>query len=138
MSARGGVRPGAGRPKGSRGRRARMVEERVRSAVGDFCPVAFLCSVAADAERPIELRVDCAKGAAPYLAPRLKSIEVDTGIAFDMTELVRRLNQQREQIEKDGHAAVPVVDAVAGARMVGVKTGVPRCPGVAPEPDQPT
>jgi hypothetical protein len=131
--ARGGARPGAGRPRGSRGERGRLLEERVRAAVGDdWCPVVFLCQVAADRKRPIELRVDCAKASAPYLAPRLKSIELEGGLAIDTAVLVASLAKQRARIEARGLAAVPVADPERGARMVPVETGVPRVPNDLP------
>jgi hypothetical protein len=131
--ARGGARPGAGRPRGSRGERGRLLEERVRAAVGDdWCPVVFLCQVAADRKRPLELRVDCAKASAPYLAPRLKSIELEGGLAVDMAALVASLSRQRARIEDRGLAAVPVADPERGARMIPVETGVPRVPNDPP------
>jgi hypothetical protein len=128
--ARGGARPGAGRPRGSRGERGRLLEERVRAAVGDdWCPVTFLCQVAADRKRPIELRIDAAKASAPYLAPRLKAVEVTNLVDIDIRELTRKLAVAKDDIEKRGGIALITPDADQGATVLEIRTGVPRAPG---------
>jgi hypothetical protein len=126
---RGGARPGAGRPRGSRGERGRLLEERVRAAVGDFDPVVFLVEVAADRKRPIELRIDAAKASAPYLAPRLKAVEVTNLVDIDIRELTRKLAVAKDDIEKRGGIALITPDADQGATVLEIRTGVPRAPG---------
>ena len=70
----GGARPGAGRPKGSKGKRTIALEERLRELGGDpFAVLVDICSGGED-ER---IRVDAAKALLPYLYPRLASQDLN-------------------------------------------------------------
>jgi hypothetical protein len=81
--ARGGRRVGAGRKAGTtdRGMRKFKVNE-VMDAIGsgpDATPLAFLMSVIhlpAEADVKLSDRIQCAIAAAPYVHPRLSSIEM--------------------------------------------------------------
>jgi len=70
----GGKRPGAGRKKGVPNKRARELMERV-AANGAAMPVDFMLSLMRDPAMPVELRFEAAKAAAPFLHPKLNSIE---------------------------------------------------------------
>jgi methanogenic corrinoid protein MtbC1 len=68
--ARGGVRPGSGRPKGA----ATRMNEAAREAAlaSGISPLDFLLQTMRDAEREFDKRLDAAKAAAPYVHAKLK------------------------------------------------------------------
>jgi hypothetical protein len=74
----GGRRPGAGRPKGSKNRttvkKLKIVEKLVEEKK---TPLEFLIGVMLDKGKDIELRVDAAKAAAPYVHPKLAQTELN-------------------------------------------------------------
>ena len=70
---RGGKREGAGRRKGSRNKRTAELQARIRASGQD--PLAFLLAVMRNPKAPLELRIDVATRALPYLHPRLTAIE---------------------------------------------------------------
>lgn len=78
--ARGGARPGAGRKPGSRDKLAREQAERV--AAEGITPLDFLLTVMRDECEERAKRIDAAKAAAPYVHPRLNS--VDASITGDL------------------------------------------------------
>jgi len=62
---RGGARPGAGRPRGSKSQRTILKERALEDANGDAEEaLAFIISVMHDPKAPLRLRVDCAKDVA--------------------------------------------------------------------------
>ena len=71
--ARGGARPGAGRPKG---RRSDKTVERLEAiAAAGITPLDYLLGVMRDVAQEPAVRLDAAKSAAPYVHPKLASIE---------------------------------------------------------------
>jgi hypothetical protein len=73
--ARGGRRPGAGRPKGSRDRRSL---ELVKSVVGSgVTPLEYMISVMRNEQRPEADRFEAAKACAPYVHARLSTSVID-------------------------------------------------------------
>lgn len=77
--AQGGRRPGAGRKPGSRDKfSAEMLKEAAET--GEL-PLEYLLGVMRDESNPIELRVNAAKVAAPYVHPKLSAITVDMTMA---------------------------------------------------------
>lgn len=77
-SARGGARDGAGRPKGKPTlRRAAEAIAAVAEAHPGWSPVLHFAAVANDKDLPVEIRLDAAKAAAPYLHARPKTVELD-------------------------------------------------------------
>jgi hypothetical protein len=78
--AGGGSRPGAGRPKGRKNNATIKREEAMKAAAdrlgGQFEDgLAFLVAVYNDETMPLDVRVDCAKAAAPFQRPKLSSVE---------------------------------------------------------------
>ena len=66
---RGGFRPGAGRPKGSK--TARLPAPATTEAeAGGLSPLAYLLAVVADEGQPVEVRLRAAAVAAPYVHPK--------------------------------------------------------------------
>ena len=91
MSGHGGKRPGAGRPKGSKGARTKQVEELLESL--DCNPIEGLVRLARLAEEDaqaaptpservphINIAKDCYKELAQYVAPKRKSVEMDATV----------------------------------------------------------
>jgi hypothetical protein len=70
---RGGKRPGAGRPRGSKTKKTAQL---LAAAAAGETPVDFLLRVMRDEAVDASVRMDAAKAVAPYLHPRLASTEV--------------------------------------------------------------
>lgn len=70
---KGGKRPGAGRKKGIPNR-ASAAREAAITASG-LTPLEYMLSTMRDESKPLALRLDMAKAAAPYVHPRLASME---------------------------------------------------------------
>lgn len=70
---RGGARPGAGRPKGSKSQKTREIADRA-AALG-ITPLEFLLQRMRDEAAPMEDRVEAAKSCLPYIHPRLAAVE---------------------------------------------------------------
>lgn len=72
--ARGGARPGAGRP---RGRRSDKTLKRLEAIdTSGLSPLEYMLSVLKDEKQPMPIRLDAAKAAAPYMHPRLANVEL--------------------------------------------------------------
>lgn len=70
---RGGKRPGAGRPKGSRNKRSEAVRKMLERL--NCNPVEGLATIANTTESE-SLRVDCLKALLPYYAPKLATTDI--------------------------------------------------------------
>jgi hypothetical protein len=70
---RGGKRVGAGRTPGSPNKASRAREERI--AAEGVTPLDYMIAVMRDDKQPTERRDEMAKAAAPYVHPRLASVE---------------------------------------------------------------
>src|SRR5579863_9509464 len=79
MAGWGGKRSGSGR-KRSWARTTEIGKRVARMALesnGEYqAPLDFLITVMQDATQPLEMRVDCAKAAAPYVHAKLQSIDI--------------------------------------------------------------
>lgn len=69
----GGKRPGAGRKPGSKNKATLAREQAI--AESGMTPLQYLLSIVQDVKQEQTARVDAAKAAAPYVHPRLASIE---------------------------------------------------------------
>jgi len=76
--ARGGKRQGAGRKKGSMSKRSQEITAAI-SATGDL-PLAYMLRVMRDEAVDTQRRDEMAKAAAPYIHPRLTSIDGDLNV----------------------------------------------------------
>jgi hypothetical protein len=86
--ARGGRRPGAGRPKGAKNKRTtnrvpRKLAQLHRRTI-DEMPLDILIAAARDKTHPIELRLATAKAAAPYFHARISGGPPKA--SFEMTQ----------------------------------------------------
>lgn len=73
MANKGGARPGAGRKAGIPNRKTAELIEKV--AQSGLTPLEYMLSVMRDESCNRETRLDAAKAAAPYVHPRLATIE---------------------------------------------------------------
>lgn len=76
--SRGGKRPGAGRKVGAITRKTREVAE--RSALEGITPLEYMLKIMRDELGDPDMRLDAAKSAAPYMHPRLSSIDAKVSI----------------------------------------------------------
>jgi hypothetical protein len=72
--ARGGIRPGAGRPKGAKS--AKTAERFAAIQAAGITPLDYLLGVLRDESGQPAIRIDAAKAAAPYVHPRLANVEL--------------------------------------------------------------
>jgi hypothetical protein len=70
---RGGRRSGAGRPKGAATKRTREIAN--RAAAEGVLPLDYMLAVLRDEAAEPSRRDDMARAAAPYLHPRLSSVD---------------------------------------------------------------
>ena len=109
--ARGGKRPGAGRPKGSKNKRTtnRVPRElaQLHRLTTEELPLDILIAAARDKTQPLELRLAAAKAAAPYFHARVSSgppkasfemtdIELETAIAREKEHALRTAPGQHQ------------------------------------------
>ena len=71
--AHGGPRPNAGRKKGSLNTRTQKVAE--RCAEEGITPLEYMLNIMRDPTQEFDTRMDAAKSAAPYIHPKLASVE---------------------------------------------------------------
>jgi len=82
MTSHGGLRKGAGRPKGARNIRSVDLVERLQTCFPDWCPIEQLALAAQDESLDIHTRLTCAERVASYVYPKPKPA--------DATETKRR------------------------------------------------
>lgn len=87
--AQGGKRPGAGRPKGAPNKASVEREKKVKAS--GLTPLDFLLSVLRDENVPREERVDAAHKAAPYVHPKLASVEHSGHVSFSHEDALGEL-----------------------------------------------
>lgn len=71
--ARGGKRPGSGRPKGAISKSTAALVEAANS--GGPSPLEYMLGIMRDATAEPDRRDDMAKAAAPYMHPKLAAVE---------------------------------------------------------------
>ena len=76
---RGGKRPGAGRPPGAQNKKTLETAEAIEAS--GMTPLDYMITVMRDKSVEPAMRLDAAKGAAPYVHARLNSTEIFNGDA---------------------------------------------------------
>lgn len=85
--ARGGSRPGAGRPPGAVNR---LVSDAVeRAAAEGILPLDFMLTILRDETKPYADRMDAAKAAAPYVHPKRAPVDGE-GKEASLTVIVNK------------------------------------------------
>jgi hypothetical protein len=69
MAANGGVRPGAGRPKGAANKKTRELQAAAEAS--GIMPLEYMLNIMRDATGDPEMRFEAAKAAAPYVHAKL-------------------------------------------------------------------
>ncbi len=84
----GGKRSGAGRPKGSRGRRSEVLAETLLSQ--GICPVEALIRLAEKAEAQGDLgqAMGAWKGILPYVYPKPKAVEIEPEVVIELAKAI--------------------------------------------------
>lgn len=77
---RGGKREGAGRRAGSASEKTRDIANRAASE--GITPLEFMLQVMRDESAERAERLDMAKAAAPYIHPKLTSVEMNANVAM--------------------------------------------------------
>lgn len=88
MAKFGGKQPGAGRPKGSKDTRT---QELVKKALeGGMTPLEYMLSIMRDPSAALDRRDAMASSAAPYIHPKLASLQAKvevTNVEAELSEL---------------------------------------------------
>lgn len=84
--ARGGARTGAGRPVGSATAKTRAIAE--SAAKEGITPLEFMLQVMRDTKAERSERLDMAKAAAPYIHPRLSTVDatIEGGLRIEIVD----------------------------------------------------
>jgi hypothetical protein len=77
----------AGRPKGSKTRYSATLQRQMLRSDSPT-PLEYLVSVYTDESNPLSVRLDAAKAAAPYVHPRLSTVEVSNNTPYDDARLI--------------------------------------------------
>lgn len=77
--ARGGARKGAGRPAGAATAKTREIAE--QASASGLTPLEYMLDLLRDKSQDMTIRMDMAKSAAPYIHPRLSSIQAQHDIS---------------------------------------------------------
>lgn len=89
MAGRGGARPGGGRPKGSKNKASIAREQEIKAS--GLTPLDYMLTIMRDEEAPKDVRLDAAKAAAPYVHPKLSSVEMSGGLAISHEDALEQL-----------------------------------------------
>ena len=81
--ANGGKRPGAGRPVGSKNKRTQEIQDRLDDLGVD--PIEGLAMIVKDPNNSSELKFQCLKELAQYVAPKRKAVDVNQVSTGEMT-----------------------------------------------------
>lgn len=87
--ARGGKRPGAGRPKGAISKMAQ--EAREKASEQGITPLDYMLHLLRDEELDADTRFEAAKAAAPYLHPKLSSVEMNANVSVSHEDALEQL-----------------------------------------------
>lgn len=113
----GGKRQGAGRPRGSLGKRSIEAIEAVAEEFPDWTPLKHLARVANDATLDAEIRLDAAKAAAPYVHPKPKGIEIDPEALIDLEKRIAQVRAENNvKAFKDGFGLDGLGDRIYRAK----------------------
>ena len=77
-----------GRPKGAANKNKDRLLRIIQDEYGeDFNPIMIMCGIAADETNETSARFNACKEIAPYLYPKLKSVEVDLTADFSVSDM---------------------------------------------------
>lgn len=88
--ARGGSRPGAGRKAGSPNKAS--IERQKAIEASGLTPLAFMLTVLRDEGESYENRAWAAEKAAPYVHPKLASVEMNASVKLSHEDALEQLD----------------------------------------------
>lgn len=88
----GGSRPGAGRPRGAPNRKTRELQQAV--AASGITPLDFMLSVMRNEAADLAERLEAAKSAAPYVHPKLATIDVNATVSGTVVIAASQADEQ--------------------------------------------
>lgn len=92
MSNRGGKRPGAGRPKGKpNGATVKRTEHATALLEAGVTPLQIMVEMARGERKYDEDILEAAKAAAPYMHPKLSSVDMNAEVTVSHEEKLREL-----------------------------------------------
>lgn len=89
---RGGARAGAGRKKGAATKRTREIAD--QAIAEGLTPLEYMLGILRDEGQPQEARYMAAKDAAPYVHPRLSTVDANLGGEVGLTVNVKRFTPE--------------------------------------------
>ena len=93
--AKGGARPGSGRPAGKANKRSQEIQDRLEKLGCD--PIEGMAVIAMDPNTDDSLKMQCYKELAQYIAPKRKAIDMEASLDGNVTIEVVRVSD----LEKD-------------------------------------
>lgn len=88
--ARGGTRPGAGRKPGTPNKATAERQKEVEAS--GLTPLEYMLSVLRDEGQTMENRCWAAEKAAPYVHPRLASVEMNANVSVSHEDALEQLD----------------------------------------------
>ena len=118
--AHGGARPGAGRKRGSRTKNPKPHPTRAKilameAAAAGLTPVDYLLGIMRNETLELPVRLEAAKAVAPYVHPRLASIEARVETMHTMPDELLTLRLESGLDRLDRLPLIEVVDDDASA-----------------------
>lgn len=97
MANMGGARPGAGRPKGQPNKRTKEIQERLEELGCD--PIEGMAMISADPTVSQELKFQCYKELAQYVAPKRKAIDMNANMSGEFNIQVVRFTEEAVDVD---------------------------------------
>ncbi|MCL4767750.1 MAG: hypothetical protein KJZ80_16100 [Hyphomicrobiaceae bacterium] len=137
----GGKREGAGRPRGSLNRRSLEAIQAVAEKYPDWTPLQHMAAVANDETLDVEIRLDAAKSAAPYVHAKLKAVVADPDSLIELEFRIARarLEAQAKTLDENPCLADRLARALArnAEETALLAASRPVVVNVEPEPPAP-
>lgn len=76
--SKGGARPGAGRKKGAPNKKTAELQKAI--AESGITPLEYMLNIMRDPLADVDVRLDAAKSAAPYVHAKLSSVEMNASV----------------------------------------------------------
>lgn len=97
MSTPGGKRSGAGRPKGAKNKRTQEIIDRLEDL--DCDPIEGMAMISADPTSSPELKFQCFKELAQYVAPKRKAMDMNQSIDGNIEIQVVRFTDDADDVD---------------------------------------
>lgn len=95
----GGPRAGSGRPRGSVNKA--IAERQARVAASGITPLDYMLGVMRDEAQELGVRLDAAKSVAPYVHPRLASVDQRLSADDSFREFLSRIAANGQRLAQE-------------------------------------